>query len=69
MFTLTSEELTKLREWEGSHTCILRDASGETYVGAIGGSLTYTFTPTGIGTITKVSCECGSILDLTDYNF
>lgn len=69
MFTLTNEEHNKLREWRYTHTCHLRDSSGETYVGAIGGSLTYTFTPTGIGTVTKVSCECGSILDLTDYNF
>lgn len=36
------------------------------YFGAIGGDLTYSFTPTSIGTIIKVE-SCGHELDLTDY--
>jgi hypothetical protein len=37
------------------------------YEGAVGGGLTYTFTPTGIGTIIKVK-SYDFELDLTDYN-
>ena len=34
---------------------------------AIGGRLTYSFTPTGIGCIVAVRCSCGRELDLTDW--
>lgn len=40
------------------------------YFGAIGGHLTYSFTRTSLGTITKVICNAGpweAVLDLTDY--
>lgn len=33
--------------------------------GAIGGALTYSFTPTSIGTIITVECACGFKLDCT----
>jgi len=36
------------------------------YFGAIGGDITYSFTPTSIGTVVKVE-SCGHELDLTDY--
>jgi len=36
------------------------------YFGAIGGDLTYKFTPTGLGTILVVQ-SCGQELNLTDY--
>jgi hypothetical protein len=35
--------------------------------GAIGGRLTYCFTPTNLGTIIKIKCACGEELDLTNY--
>jgi hypothetical protein len=42
------------------------------YTGAIGGGLTYQFTPTSLGTVTKVIWNCGSpyeqVLDVTDYD-
>ena len=37
------------------------------YQGAIGGGVSYSFTPTSIGTIVKVQCH-GKELDVTDYN-
>ncbi len=41
----------------------------EPYYGAIGGGLTYMFTPTGLGTIkTVVEAHTGEKLDLTDYD-
>jgi len=44
------------------------DEEGYTYpyFGAIGGDLSFTFTPTSIGTVFKVE-SCGHTLDLTDY--
>lgn len=36
--------------------------------GAIGGGMTYSFTPTGLGTIVKVQCGCGDSFDVTDYD-
>lgn len=37
------------------------------YCGAIGGSLTYNFTPTSLGTVLKVRHASGAELDMTDY--
>jgi hypothetical protein len=44
------------------------DEAGYTYpyFGAIGGDLTYSFTPTSIGTVLVVE-SCGHELNLTDY--
>lgn len=39
---------------------------GEPYGGAIGGTVTLSFTPTSIGTVIKVTCW-GETLDITDY--
>lgn len=33
--------------------------------GAIGGRITYSFTPTSIGTIVTVTCACGHEMDCT----
>lgn len=42
--------------------------SGYPYGGAIGGSLTFMFTPTGLGVVTKVrDAFTGQELDLSDY--
>jgi hypothetical protein len=35
--------------------------------GASGGAITYQFTPTSLGTVVKVKCECGMEADITDY--
>lgn len=59
-FFIGRYELKALTEW--THDCSL------TETGAIGGPLTYTFTPNGIGVVTKVICACGEEKDLTDYD-
>ena len=42
---------------------------GHPYYGAIGGALTYSFTPTSIGTVTTVTHGAtGEVLNLTDYD-
>ena len=38
------------------------------YAGASGGALTYSFTPTNLGTVVKVTEELsGKVIDLTEY--
>ncbi len=37
--------------------------------GAIGGKYTFSFTPTGLGDVVKVSCGlCGEVKDCTDFD-
>ena len=35
--------------------------------GAIGGRITFSFTPTALGEVTKATCVCGWEEDFTDY--
>ena len=43
---------------------------GVAYYGAIGGGYTYSFTPTGLGTVVKVrNGLTGDVLDITDYEW
>lgn len=59
-----SEELRKM---------IITDENGakHPYLGAIGGGLTYSFSPTSLGTVTKVTWNDGTLdetLDVTDFD-
>jgi len=49
---------------------LLKNANGMEYpyYGAIGGDLTYQFTPTSLGVIIKVLHVSGAELDITDYS-
>jgi len=71
MFTVTEKEDIEINEWRKSHKCKLRSSDhgieDEIYVGAIGGSLTYSFTPTGLGTILNVECACGEKFSPTNF--
>ncbi len=66
-FNLNTEELTKLNTWLSEHDKTCRLAK---YSGAIGGRLTYEFTPTSLSTIVHVQCACcrEARVDLTDYD-
>lgn len=61
MFEFTQEQHEKISAWDGSHDCEVKE------VGAIGGKMTYCFTPTSLGMVGKVLCACGKELDVTDY--
>lgn len=61
-FGLNGEDFLRFKEWDNEHKCHLKG-----YSGASGGRLTFSFTPTSLGLITKVTCGCGESLDLTDY--
>jgi hypothetical protein len=67
-FTLDDKQLEKFVNWDAAHRlkCPYSPTSGGD-CGAIGGRLTFSFTPTGIGVVTKVDCTCGEVLDLSDY--
>ena len=62
MFNFNEDDNIKFEEWNKSHDCSLKRDSG-----AIGGRLTYSFTPTGLGVVKKVKCGCGAWIDLTEY--
>lgn len=61
-FTLDPWAREKLHEWCCKHECSIG------YAGAIGGKLTYSFTPNSLGMVTKVTCACGDEVDVTDYD-
>lgn len=71
-FTVDPSELKTYAEWAKEHDkhCKFYD-DGSSPVpkgGAIGGRLTWSFTPTSLGTITEVSCACGEKCNITDYD-
>ena len=65
MFDLDEEDSKKFTEWDGKHK---KGCDCYHNPGAIGGRLTFSFTPTGLGCITVIKCACGEKLDLTDYD-
>lgn len=56
-FNLTVSQKEKFEKWE-KHC--------EIYAGAIGGRISFEFTPTGLGDIVKAKCLCGKEIDLTE---
>ena len=62
-FIISKEDMEKFKKWDNDHNCGHKD-----YAGAIGGRLTYSFSPTRVGMIIKVICACGEECDLTDYD-
>ena len=56
-FPISEKEQEKIREWKKSH---------QHYGGAIGGTFTYEFTPTSIGTVGEIKCTCGEHFTFRD---
>ncbi len=67
MFTLNEKEKLEAKKWLMKHdkTCKYKKANINT-PGAIGGRISYRFTPTGLGVIIVVECACGKQIDITD---
>ena len=63
-FELDDNELVRLLAWLTEHdkNCPM------IYCGAIGGRLSYEFTPTGLGCVVIVRCACKAEINLTDYS-
>jgi len=61
-FLMYPDQIKKFKKWDKKHEkCAKEDTT------AIGGRLTYRFTPTGLGDILVVKCnQCGEELDLTE---
>jgi hypothetical protein len=64
-FELDEKETKEFKEWDENHknTCKYGDPMKQ---GAIGGRLTFSFTPTSIGCLVKIQCACGEEKDLTN---
>ena len=62
-FELNLEQSERVIRWSHDHDCSI------TNTGAIGGKITFQFTPTNLGTVEKAICACGKELDVTDYNW
>lgn len=74
MFSLDEDQGKKLDEWIAKHneTCphhYKPEVHGmHNPAGACGGTLTFKFTPTTLGMVTKVKCACNEEVDLSDYD-
>lgn len=62
-FIIEGTELEKAKIWIDKHECKFRNK----YTGSIGGTTTYQFTPTSIGTVIVVKCACHQECDVTEY--
>lgn len=61
LFSVDKNQLQKLSEFGHKHLdCDVASASG--------GALTYSFTPTSLGVIVKLTCVCGDKIDVTRYD-
>ncbi len=58
-FEITQHNEVEIKSWLERHdkTCMFKARSGQ---GAVGGRLTYSFSPTDVGVMKKVSCACGA---------
>lgn len=56
-FYMTEEERDAIRAWKEKH--VKEKHNGHYYGGSIGGTYTYIFTPTSIGTAGDIRCSCG----------
>jgi len=64
---LDLETIQRIHDWLREHdkNCPYSDPMK---CGAIGGRLTYCFTPTALGLVIKVKCGCGEEKDVSDYD-
>lgn len=60
-FKLSNEQIVKVNEWMSKHVA--------QYTGAIGGRYTYSFCPTTLGVLVKITDSVtNEILDVTEYD-
>jgi len=67
MFNLNEKEKIELQKWLMKHDKMCKYKKFESQ-GAIGGRITYKFTPTSLGAIIVVECVCGKQIDITDVD-
>lgn len=71
-FILSDVEDATLVKWLNDHekdaSCIFSvNHPNRSFGGAIGGTQTFSFTGTSLGTIKTVKCACGAQCDYTEY--
>jgi hypothetical protein len=66
-FEIHGAELKNYNEWNKEHNKVCPFKNGKSQ-GAIGGRLTFSFTPTGLGPAVSVECACGEKHNCTDYD-
>lgn len=69
-FSLTPEQVEKYLAWNEAHKTeckYFNKAEGRYTTGSIGGRVSFEFSSTGLGTVTRAKCACGKEIDLTDY--
>jgi len=64
VFDLTENQTNIFNEWNEKHKAVCKYSNGS--AGAIGGRLTFHFTPTSLGVCVSVGCVCGEKIDLTE---
>jgi TnpA family transposase len=64
MFSLSEDQNKQASEWLTAH----RKECRIKYGGAIGGTITWEFTPTSIGLIVVIVCACGAKCDISNYD-
>jgi hypothetical protein len=55
----------KATKWLQEHNCKFKHPNK---VGAIGGRISYQFTPTSLGLIAVIKCTCGEKCDVSNYD-
>lgn len=65
-FIMSDDEVAEFHKWNDDHIKICSLNDGPTP--AIGGALTYSFTPTGLGLVVEISCACGEKINVTNYD-
>lgn len=63
-FIVDEKQLEKFRAWDKAHVAEKHTSKRD---GSIGGRITWSFTGTSLGQVTKVTCACGEMLDLSYY--
>ncbi len=68
-FKLSDTEYATYNNWMEVHnqTCKYHSNSGK-ISSAIGGRITFCFTPNSLGMCTVIKCACGEEIDLTDVS-
>lgn len=64
---MSEKEQVEFNKWNKEHREVCPLLQPGVDKPAIGGRLTFGFTPTGIGTAITVKCMCGAEKNLTDY--
>ena len=67
-FELHGKELEMFNDWDRKHKKVCELLNDPDFSPAIGGRLTFSFTPTGLGSGVSAKCACGAEKDCTDID-